>query len=83
MNIKMYFNAYSSKVIIKTNTSAHSLADVIRLFERAKQDYPDLREEDVSIKVYDDDRWNGHTGIEFKVSSHLDDYIELTQLTRN
>lgn len=80
MEVRKYFSEYSNIAMIKTDTYQHSLVYILRLFEIAKQDYPELQEKDVNIKVYNDDRWGKQTGIEFKVKSKLDDYVELAKL---
>ena len=65
--------------IIKSNTYAHSVAYIHQLVAIAKGDFPDLKDGDISIKVYNDDRWGRQTAIEFQAPLHPD-YQELLQL---
>lgn len=68
--IKEYCQA-GKRCIIRTDTYVSTLQHFLDLLEEARQDFPDLKPEDVEIKHYGGIRYAGTYGIEFKVT-HAD-----------
>ena len=51
--------------IVKSDTYQCSFALVSELVKEAKKDFPELKDKDISIKVYNDKMWKNQLGIEF------------------
>lgn len=66
--------------LIKSNTYAHSIEYINKLISIAKADYPELTDDQIAIHVYNNECWQGQTGIEFKVSVLNKDYKKIERL---
>lgn len=72
------------RCIIKSNTYSHSFEFISQLVALAKADFPDLKDSDIEIKVYNDNRWGKQTAIEFKGAIREDyEVIEVLPYTYN
>jgi hypothetical protein len=78
MDIKKY-QTPEGYCIIKSNTYCHSIEYINKLKQIAKQDFPNLKDSEISVKVYNDDRWGKQTGIEFKGNLN-NSYQQITRL---
>lgn len=67
------------RCLIKSNTYQHSLEFINQLVAAARADFPGLKDAEISIKLYDDERWGKQMGIEFDAKRHLA-YQEITKL---
>jgi hypothetical protein len=74
MQVRKYQTA-DGHCIIKTDTYVHTLEYVQKLKEIALLDFSDLKDSEIQIKVYNDDRWKSQTGIEFKAGNQQGYYI--------
>ncbi len=65
--------------IIASKLYDYTIARFMALFDEAKNDFPELTREDVSIAVYAGRFHKGHNGIEFSVTSKVPvDYQEVS-----
>lgn len=71
----------SGHCVIRTNTYGHSLELIQKLFEVARQDFPELTTEQVNVVKFAGGRYARTYGIEFEIQSEVPgDYSEISQL---
>lgn len=64
----IYEYAEESKVcVLRTDNYVKRLDHFLNLFEAAKEDFPNLKAEDVTVEKYGGDHHKRQNGIEFKV----------------
>lgn len=81
MNIIKEYCPTSKHCVIRTNTYGHSLALMQKLFEIARQDFPELDAEQVQVVQFAGRHYAKTYGIEFKAETNIPKgYDEIAQL---
>jgi hypothetical protein len=59
----------NKRCVVRTNSYGHTLGFLILLFEEVQKDFPDLKADEVSVKLYSGSNFRGTVGLEFSAES--------------
>jgi hypothetical protein len=57
----------NKRCVVRTNSYGHSLGFLNTLFEEVQKDFPDLKADEVSVKLYSGRSFRGTFSLEFRV----------------
>jgi len=81
MKIIREYSKAAKTCVLLTNTYDSRLSYFLGLFEAAKGDFPFLRPEEITIKLYSGERYKNTFGIEFGMGSSVpESYTRITEL---
>lgn len=83
MEIIREYSEAAKTCVLRTNTYKSSLSYFLDLFKEAESDFPFLRPEDITIKLYSGSRYKHTFGIEFGMGSRVpESYTRITSLEK-